>query len=54
MKMSIVLTSLVLCWSLAGCATHPVSKSKRQQVELATQTGPYAYLRTAGGGPGGR
>lgn len=47
------LTIVALSVALAGCATH-VSKSKRQQVELATQTGPYAYLRTACGGPGGR
>jgi len=33
---------------LAGCATH-VSKSKRQQVELVTHTGPYAYLGPPGG-----
>ncbi len=47
--MALALLGLVL----AGCATH-VSQSKRRQVELATQTGPYAYLRTAGPGPGAR
>ena len=35
---------------LAGCATH-VSASKQRQVELATQTGPYAYQRAIGGPP---
>jgi hypothetical protein len=35
---------LVMAALAAGCATH-VSQRKRQQVELATQTGPYAYQR---------
>jgi len=53
MKIGFLLPVLALGLMLGGCATH-VSRSKQQQVELATQTGPYAYLRTAGGGPGAR
>ncbi|MDD5200686.1 MAG: hypothetical protein PHC88_12895 [Terrimicrobiaceae bacterium] len=30
--------------ALSGCATH-VSQSKQQQVEMATETGPYSYER---------
>jgi len=41
---------LSLAAAVAGCATH-ISASKRQQVELATQTGPYAYQRAIGGPP---
>jgi len=41
---------LALAAAVAGCATH-VSASKKQQVELATQTGPYAYQRAIGGPP---
>lgn len=41
---------LTLAAVVAGCATH-VSASKKQQVELATQTGPYAYQRAIGGPP---
>ena len=50
MKTSIL---AILACVAVGCATHPVSKSKRQEVELLTQTGPYAYLHTSGGGAGG-
>ena len=41
---------VVLAAAVAGCATH-VSASKKLQVELATQTGPYAYQRAIGGPP---
>ncbi len=47
--MRMTMIGMVLTALLAGCATH-VSKSQRQQVELATQTGQYSYLRTIGPG----
>ncbi len=53
MKTCLTVALLVMFTGLSGCAAH-VSKSKRQQVELATQTGPYAYLRSVGPGPGAR
>jgi len=51
--MKTMLAILLFIVTLAGCATHPVSKSKRQQVELATQTGIYSYQRALGP-PAGR
>ncbi|HEY0257814.1 MAG TPA: hypothetical protein VGC39_10255 [Candidatus Methylacidiphilales bacterium] len=44
MKTWTILSSAALGLALAGCATH-VSKSKQQQVQLATQTGIYSYQR---------
>jgi hypothetical protein len=51
--MRMTMTGVLVAMLFAGCATH-VSRSKRQQVELATQTGPYSYLRATGPGPIGR
>jgi hypothetical protein len=51
MKMYPLILIAVAGLVFGGCATH-VSKSKRQQVELVTHTGPYAYLGPPGGGPG--
>jgi uncharacterized lipoprotein YajG len=43
-----ILGLLFAVFLLAGCATN-VPASRRQQVEQATDTGPYSYQRTLGG-----
>lgn len=48
-----IATVLGLAMLVCGCATHPVSKKKQNQVDLANQTGIYSYQR-AMGPPGGR
>ncbi|MGH8048910.1 MAG: hypothetical protein ACREKL_16835 [Chthoniobacterales bacterium] len=44
---------IVLAAMMAGCATHPVSQRKQDQVDLVNQTGIYSYQR-AMGPPGAR
>ncbi len=39
---------LLFAFFAAACATKPVPESRRQQVELATQTGVYSYQRAIG------
>lgn len=51
MKIAFLIAAVI---AVAGCATKPVPESRQQQVQLINQTGEYAYLRGAGGGPGGR
>ena len=46
MRMAMIGAVLVVL-TCPGCATH-VSRSKQQQVELATKTGVYSYQRAIG------